>query len=60
MGSLVLIFLAVVDYLTYSTTFIVVYSFSFTIAFSVGLLMRRYYRMNTQSKLAVSSKIRQF
>jgi hypothetical protein len=60
MGSLVLIFLAVVDYLTYSTTFIVVYAFSFTIAFSFGLMMRRYYRMNTQSKLEVTSKIKQF
>jgi hypothetical protein len=58
MGSLVLIFLFVVDYLTYSTTFVVVYAFSFTIACSFGLMMRRYYRMDTQNKFVVNSKIR--
>ena len=51
MGSLVLVFLFVVDYLTYSITFIGVYAFSFTIAASFGLMMRRYYLMSSQNKL---------
>jgi hypothetical protein len=57
MGSLVLVFLFVVDYLTYSTTFVVVYAFSFTIAGSFGLIMRRYYQMNSQNRLLNSPTI---
>jgi hypothetical protein len=51
MGSLVLIFIFFVDHLTYSITFITVYAFTFTVACSFGLIMRRYYQMNAQIRL---------
>lgn len=56
MGSIVLIFLAVIDYLTYSTTILVVYAFSLTIACSFGLMMKRYYRQNIQNKPVLNTK----
>lgn len=56
MGSLVLIFLFVVDYLTYSTTFVVVYAFSFTIAAAFGIMMRRHYQMMAPIQPPVNPK----
>lgn len=58
MGSLVLIFLLFIDYLTYSITFITVYAFSFTTACCFGLMMRRYYLTFNLNKLIENSTIR--
>lgn len=58
MGSLVLIFLFFIDYLTYSITFITVYAFTFTIACSYGLVMRRFYNKDAKDQLLASSKIK--
>lgn len=41
MGSLVMIFLFFIDYITYSATFITVYALTFTISIAFGLLLKR-------------------
>ncbi len=53
MGSMVLIFVFFIDYITYSVTFITVYAFTFTIAIAFGLIMKRYYIIRTQSQSVI-------